>query len=251
MGGYNSCKDEARRQSESVATETMLPDDASVIDLLGGESLEQAADADTQASTAEGRIFGKKGPRGMDMYAPFRALIEKLISTRGVRAKTIASCYESGSTASYRVSSDPETLGQIAPEQYAALIQREYVQGNPLFIIGHSHGGWTALQSTLDLGGRIAVNQLYSIDPISRVHCRPPAIFGCESFPADIGRNEQAAIAANSGQWINSWQNRTLYLHSGKAQQADANHKYDVGHTSIDTHDPVWDQIENQILGYY
>ena len=88
-----------------------------------------------------------------------------------------------------------------------------------VFLVGHSYGGWTAMESVLKLDSRSKVVGLITLDPISRTNCTPAEFLstgrGCLEAPADFGATGLSAIAQRSGYWGNYYQTASPVLHSG------------------------------------
>ena len=212
MGGYNSCKSEDPKKANEVD-----------VNPLGN------------------------GPLGMGLFKPFNALKTLLNDKYGIKARYIVSCFESGSSANVRSTSAPDQLKTIDPKDFPKLIATEMRRGSPIYLVGHSHGGWLSLQNTLALAEEVTIDGLFSTDPISRVHCNPPAITGCTVFPQDIDEAKQISIKGATGYWLNTWQTSTFYLRSGPAKHADENIKINASHSSMDIHKSLWDKIQEKV----
>jgi len=96
-----------------------------------------------------------------------------------------------------------------------------------IYIIGHSYGGWTAMQLVLHLNALkesgdipdLNIAGLVTVDPISPEHCHPEASTilsnsaGCTSFPPDINGAKRATIRDNVKWWRHYYQG-FIFLHS-------------------------------------
>lgn len=124
-----------------------------------------------------------------------------------------------------------------------------------LNLVGHSHGGWLAMEMAEKLDKNIKIDQLYTIDPISKVHCGigeySTRFFGdphpdCTRYPRDFTRERIAAIEKRVNTWKNYWQDQTAELHSSPIPGIE-NQKMRMTHTGIDNSDFVWNQINQDI----
>lgn len=102
----------------------------------------------------------------------------------------------------------------------------------PIFIIGHSHGGWMAMRVAEALKKPIPAGFLATIDPISFPECNAStyadALFNpwyawsatepCRRAPGDFTAGDIQRIRANlaGSQWKHWWQDHFVPLHSGE-----------------------------------
>jgi hypothetical protein len=113
----------------------------------------------------------------------------------------------------------------------------------PIFVIGHSHGGWLAARVVENLRQPIRNGYLATLDPISFVDCNPaviadafwqnagwlPGVWGqlepCRNAPQDFASNSIAQIRKNLGasRWRSYYQTNFAPLHSGPFHGADTN----------------------------
>jgi hypothetical protein len=113
----------------------------------------------------------------------------------------------------------------------------------PIFVIGHSHGGWLAARIMENLRQPIRTGYLATLDPISFVDCNPaviadafwqnagwlPGVWGhldaCRDAPRDFTAASIAQIRKNLGgsRWRSYYQTNFSPLHSGPFQGADTN----------------------------
>ena len=112
-----------------------------------------------------------------------------------------------------------------------------------IYIIGHSYGGWLALQTILKLREHPMPIYLNSIDPISPLNCTYAQPFGCTTFPKDITSEQREEIRDTTTRWLNHYQKKTIFLPSSSAPQADANFIYPLGHSNILTAESLWERV--------
>ncbi len=192
-------------------------------------------------------------PHGMGMYPPFKKLETKLAASRsGMAITTLVSCLEAvappDGEALYVVSDSPTKLQYGDSDKILSQVKGLLAKypNAPLFIAGHSYGGWMAMY----LAEQIQSPQfkgLFTIDPISPA-CGPLEVaFGsseCHSAPDDL---DNSAIAAHAARWVNFYQTADAWLTSSKITQADENHfiDYEWGpHRDVDSDKRTWKRIE-------
>ena len=165
----------------------------------------------------------------------------------------------------YRISPDNELRSGSRDEFYSAVRDLiESTENARPTIVGHSYGGWNALQLMLNLGS-LGVRELITIDPISPEGCTPFNILrgnipgrngapGCLQAPADVGSAARQNIARATTTWTNFFQTDFGFLHSGPMAEATANRLLNYGddvvnaHSAIDNDPRVWEVIEKPIL---
>jgi pimeloyl-ACP methyl ester carboxylesterase len=92
-------------------------------------------------------------------------------------------------------------------------------------VIGHSYGGWTAMEVAANLSPKATLATLITIDPISRSLCTPDVMSNsavtknfdtdCQRAPQDFSPKVLASVAKRAkGQWYNFYQLSAQYLHS-------------------------------------
>ncbi len=264
------------------------------------------------------RAYYKYGatPYMADMHKTFLEVQER----SGARESSpyIASCFTGlfGDEHLYYITSfDPLRPKKISIDNYYRLILNFYrgfkdsLQIDNVEFIGHSHGGWLAMNSVLLLSNYLPINNLYTVDPISKDSCSKKIllkegldkiklltswpfkffkkIYRC-AFDAKNHLNINLKTAAkfcknkfvennepiNIKQyltevfsdpndqclkhpddfdkdrirngvlfWKNYYQSSTLFLHSSKIDEADANEKVSNKHTEIDNHQRIWEEF--------
>jgi pimeloyl-ACP methyl ester carboxylesterase len=148
---------------------------------------------------------------------------------------------------------------------------------NPkIYIVGHSYGGWSAIQVAQELGDRgFHVSGLTTIDPINPVLCKPRALagnilssgsapLGCLTAPSDF----DSRIFQHVSWWRNFYQKQTTILHSDAIQQLEfynpgTDRKSDFGNSlirkngNIDVHsalahdENIWKWVASAIIRTY
>ena len=112
----------------------------------------------------------------------------------------------------------------------------------PVYVWGHSHGGWTAMDLVRNVA-QLNYRNLVTVDPISVVNCGPLVFSGgvlsgdapgCREAPADL-EDEVSTIAQRAKHWTNWFQLEFPLLHSEQISAATENFEraYDANWTSI------------------
>ena len=92
-----------------------------------------------------------------------------------------------------------------------------------LHIIGHSWGGWLAINLIPLIHDDVQINSLVSIDPVSPMRCQPRYYYKyniryvptCREFPKDISDELVMDVHSYVGNWNHYFQNQFARLHSG------------------------------------
>ena len=98
----------------------------------------------------------------------------------------------------------------------------------PVYFVGHSWGGWLAMQVVKQLGDRVKVGGLITVDPISPDYCSisdylsaiadwgmGDAIAGCLVAPPDVAPSFRASLVRILGRnWFHYYQLDFPFLHS-------------------------------------
>ena len=184
----------------------------------------------------------------MSLYPPFVQLSDEIKSITGVDPLWVISCFTAEEPLRWYSSSSPEKMNVTPLADHFVEVEQQAAGGRDVHVIGHSHGGWLALQTSVKLTESIQLGGLWSIDPISRVHCTPSRFTGCLEPPRDISAEQYQSVADNSDIWHNFYQTETFYLRSGPISAADHNHRVAASHTRIDTRPEVWDSVRERIL---
>lgn len=197
---------------------------------------------------AEGR---SNSPYGMSMYRPAYELMQFMHTQLGIKARFVVSCYDDSPNVSYSMSSKAKQIFRGDRHKLDDVIEREMHPDAPVFIMGHSYGGWLAMKSAIVLGNKRSFAGVVTIDPISRVNCSYDRPIGCQESPQDIDSSSRRFINEKSDHWINLYQTKTWYLHASPYKEADKNEKISASHTAIDTHSRTWEVIRKMVESYY
>lgn len=150
---------------------------------------------------------------------------------RGVSYRFIASCYAKLDDAVYYISSENVTdLIATTPQKFSATVnyKAEFTATKNIYALGHSYGGWLAMNLARYLPHSAMLKGLVTLDPISKINCTPTQLFGsymrsqlepwphagCVEAPSDFTASERASISSRAGFWQNFYQNASVYLHS-------------------------------------
>lgn len=106
------------------------------------------------------------------------------------------------------------TCGDVAANGVSALVASYTTSDTAVFLLGHSHGGWLAMNAT---AGLKQVWGLFTIEPVSAAQCdvrdflrnrskrpvkrRQIAISGCRNAPTDV--NTRALLGSVRSNWFN------------------------------------------------
>ncbi len=206
-------------------------------------------------------------PRTMDVYKNLKKIVTDLEKTGVKNIATAISCFPvaliGASRSVYYVTSDePEVVKfGLRQEFYDAVEKLAKSQaGRVTHIIGHSYGGWNAMQLTKGAVSGMTLASLTTIDPISPVNCRPTNIMihndpsgtgqtACKEAPSDLTNSERLGIAKKVGTWSNFYQTDNVTLHSSAMPEAAVNKLvgYSAGtgnaHVAISNNSIVWDSV--------
>jgi hypothetical protein len=203
-------------------------------------------------ATCQNDEFGNtRSPLGTDIHNSFKPLLEKVEADGRFNTKWIVSCHRNSNAAvHYATSESMNQVFETTPEQFISMVNGRYLQANArsTFMAGHSYGGWLTMKTALAAMPEQTFDGVFTIDPISRVHCTFSSPIGCTSAPRDITNAQRTAINEVSGFWGNYYQTNTFYLHSAPMEEADYNLKLDTSHTAIDNHEDVWTNISETVF---
>ncbi len=174
---------------------------------------------------------GKLTPMGMDLDVIRRSLDEMIDYPE--LPTFFRSCYDKSGTIYWQTARQVEHLGTAAPqttsfEDLAPMVEaivreHKHFPQRPVFIVGHSHGGWLAMKTALILPASVPLAGVVTNDPISRVNCGVQAILwqvnhnGCQEAPQDVSDDERGQILARisgGGQWRHYYQRNFAPLRS-------------------------------------
>lgn len=186
-------------------------------------------------------------PLFMDM-APRTMSAIKRLQAAGQVADAMVSCFV-GSNKILLSRNFSRNFSTVDPEEFVDLISQEIPstqdKNTKLHIIGHSYGGWLAINvaaKVIELGSEI--DSLVTIDPISRADCTYTNWSNCFGAPVDVPIETMANVRQKSKSWVNYFQTQTYYLHSGRIPFAHRNEQLESSHYDIDTHEVIWSQID-------
>jgi hypothetical protein len=171
-----------------------------------------------------GGNFNGEGVRFVNQMQEKFATIE-----RGVR--WVFFCFDKQGTLYVQDSSDNAVEGSDMWDVNFLIDRIERQSENyqrPVYVIGHSHGGWLAMQIALSLRQPLVGGYLATIDPISFIECNAAtfadALLGgwgqlepCRRAPQDMGSwgVNQIKKMIPGGSWRHYYQTNFLPLHSG------------------------------------
>lgn len=170
------------------------------------------------------------------------------------------------------------TTDALAPF-FVAVAARLGREGRPLYVLGHSYGGWLAMHTVWSLPASADVRLLFTVDPISPAQCTaasyvraaaspasaPWHLAGCQRAPTDFSPAARREVRGHlpDGGWRHYYQRNFLPLRSGPFDGAPQPHRsYDVSpflthnggahpswnaHTGIDELAVVWYSFEASI----
>jgi pimeloyl-ACP methyl ester carboxylesterase len=200
------------------------------------------------------------GPLDQVMAKPFFALQQSM-----PQSAYVASCYGALTyTAHVRRSGDDGRVAERSNEELIAdvIALARATDEHAVAIVGHSYGGWLALQTALALPPDVRLVSLTTIDPISQRSCVRPLLgiravsealgdatdAACQRFPDDVGAAQRARLA-RSTIWRNYFQDRTRLLRSGPAPEAATNGFFAVPHAAIGAEPGIWRRVQQDVAG--
>ena len=199
MGGFNSCGNDAISAGFSPYSTPL----ARKVDALIADSVAEMS----------------------RRYAEFR-------SYAGEEIRWVYSCLDNKGDIFFASSNDHKIYGVPMAERGAvwnAIDRESDGRKRPVYIVGHSMGGWLAMRAILEIVAEVTVNGLVTIDPISPPNCNPATyvrllsslnpddLTGCRQAPSDFSENDLSAIKRRlkPGGWKHFYQTNFLPLHSG------------------------------------
>ena len=149
-------------------------------------------------------------------------------------------------------SDDPYAVQSIDGRDVPDYVRRFYSahSNQKLLWIGHSYGGWLSLKTLIALQEQnisIPPPDLFTIDPISKRNCSVTSPLGCSSAPTDVSEAEYLRLGESVGEWMNFYQRKTPVVRSSPVRGARSNIEIAVGHTRIDNHPLVWQNITSTL----
>jgi pimeloyl-ACP methyl ester carboxylesterase len=202
----------------------------------------------------------RSGPRaGSIPMANAYLKMQKNLQTKfpGIKITTLYACLNGDAPpdamAEYTMSDTPrkDRLGNTRDirAELEAIVKAN--PATPVYIVGHSYGGWMSMYLTQTFAGKPNFKGLFTIDPISRECGVSGVIFGgeeCHSAPSDL---ENKNIKTRTGVWLNFFQNEDSWLTSSSVPEADENYeiRFEWGpHSAMNADKTVWDHIETAVV---
>ncbi len=166
--------------------------------------------------------LGSWTPRGSDVEVQARAVIRELDSYDKPWA-WVRACFDRDGHYYYASQSSRDGQSQIVSTSQArdlraltarVVAESERLHDGRVYLIGHSHGGWLAMQLILKLPKHVPVGVLTTIDPISVLNCRGGGELawnsfgygsGCQEAPSDITRGQRQYIIERLGGDTRHW----------------------------------------------
>lgn len=186
-------------------------------------------------------------PYTIGMYEQTKSLLNRL-SERTANVKFVIACLRSAAPPSgigrFVTSEAPQTIQSGNAADLKKAIESLSTEDTPIFMVGHSYGGWLSMYLSTALSNRTLAG-LFTIDPISPKGCGPVEVLmgaaGCHQSPRDL---DNKAILERTANWLNFFQTEDRWLTSSEIDVAENYHiTYDDSHTRIDADDRVWTRI--------
>lgn len=196
----------------------------------------------------------ENSPLGASFYGRVEDLSKSVIERDGGHFDILVSCFTLDSKL-YITSTKPgapvERLQDSDVTTYIAGWLNQAAENTRLLLVGHSYGGWLALKTLPSLVAGLPAPpervDMVTIDPISKKNCKLSHPMGCSGAPSDITDDDYARISELTRRWVNFYQRWTPVVRSSAIAKAHANFRLDAGHTTIDTHPDVWQQISELV----
>ena len=191
-------------------------------------------------------------PFTMDMYERFHLLVSQVADKVGAEPTFFITCYAENLDM-YYFTNGTKAGTLIDLDAYWDIVKQAVKDKKPerTLVVGHSYGGWQAMEMVMAMPGTLPKVDLVTVDPISKAKCHYYSPWECSHFPSDIDASDRATIAKQTDSWTNIWQDKTTWLHSGPVDEADSNPKLDVAHTAINTDPRTWTTIDTMFLSHF
>ncbi len=213
-------------------------------------------------------------PYGMNIYTPFKEMAAVLEQQYGQKLPYLVGCFSSDIMAIRFYSSDaPQALQQLSvPRFYAYAYQMARTQNRPLVAIGHSYGGWYAMDIARHRASDVRFKAIITVDPISPLTCKPETLarvllsrfgitesetHGCSESPSDFVSAARVLVRQNAGAWLNYYQQDIFtILKATPIPEATENNLIQHqtitaavnGHIALGQHRPMWQDIGQRLL---
>jgi hypothetical protein len=187
--------------------------------------------------------MGHESPYETPMYQNFERNLLDNFKVNFYPIHYLVSCYDKKRKIFYATSQDPTTILPAAEQTIRDVILSETLPGQRIILVGHSYGGWLAMQLAADIAPQRPIVGLFTLDPISALQCTPKLLDGCKQAPTDIGPQTQQAIAQSVGVWENFYQTQTKLLHSSAIPAASVNTLVQASHITIHSNAAIWSRV--------
>lgn len=223
--------------------------------------------------------FTAPTPVGSDRWAKSARLSQRF--THG-DPRWVRGCFDGGGRLYWVSSAAPAVVRATTTDALGPFVQEVAERAGarrPVYLHGHSYGGWVAAQTAAALPTSVELRMLVTVDPISPNECAPsnylraaasPAaapwiLAGCQRAPADVTAGVRRAVLDRlpDGAWRHYYQRNFLPLRSGPFELPALPHRtYDVSaflthnggahpswnaHSGIDELAVVWYTLEASI----
>lgn len=219
-------------------------------------------------------------PAGSDRWAKSARLTQRF--THG-DPRWVRGCFDGGGRLYWVSSAAPTVVRSTSTDALVpfvlAVAERAGGERRPVYLHGHSYGGWVAAQTAAALPSSVDLRMLVTVDPISPAHCAvasylravaspaaaPWVLAGCQRAPTDVGADMRRWVLDRlpDGGWRHYYQRNFLPLRSSAFEGAPPPHRsYDVSaflthnggahpswnaHSGIDELSVVWYTLEASI----
>jgi pimeloyl-ACP methyl ester carboxylesterase len=257
----SACVDETRRAKKDAAVEQKQAAEVKD-DSMPGKDSDKKQEYDKDDAASEDKhpnvvlIFsGGRGSCGSDeaeggflttgnyIRPAFDRYLE-VIKSRRSKVSSFITCFEKSDTKmALADDADPQIARSIVFEDLFTELQKKVsaIENPSVYLVGHSYGGWLAMQLASSLDKKANIRLLATIDPISRVTCGTDnftkwgidglfsgnwfaeEIEGCDSYPKDISAANRSAIKKRTVNWVNYFQTSYRILHSSAIPEAHEN----------------------------
>lgn len=191
---------------------------------------------------------GDLGPMGAQLFRQIQPIVDQITDKLNVAPALLASCFTDDRELITSSSLDAWKLEHPDDEEYLTKLNQQMEFFTHVFVVGHSYGGWLSMKLVESYQGLSdKIKTLHTIDPISKKLCYFDNVSECLSAPRDIEKPAREHISANTGIWVNAWQDVTFFLHSSPIPEADQNPKYNSEHWDIDNDEDLWQEIHRQV----
>lgn len=170
---------------------------------------------------------GKPTPMGTERWKKSARISSKYAAAREL---WVRACFDTKANIHYVSSASPNTVKTASvsdPLPFFKAIDAHVVdESTPVFLIGHSHGGWLAMYTAFWLPSDVPVKRLFTVDPISPRSCTSESYYssllsksalqGCQASPGDFSEAELSKIVNRlpAQAWSHFYQRNFLPLRS-------------------------------------